>query len=133
MTENAQRLTFAEEIMLLLLDDEEGEMASVDAWMLKCILAGAVLMDLALRDRIDMDLQHLFVIDETPTGDPSLDTTQAILAAAKDDDRKSGKAWIEQIASGSENFALVALLSFKPVRLSPDTSRNRSSCSRLLC
>jgi hypothetical protein len=31
MTENTQRLTFAEEIMLLLLDDEEGKMASVDA------------------------------------------------------------------------------------------------------
>ena len=109
MTENTQRLTFAEEIMLLLLDDEDGEMASVDAWMLKCILAGAVLMDLALRDRIDTDLEHLFVIDETPTGDTSLDTTQAILAAAKDDDRRSAKTWIEQIASGSENFALVAL------------------------
>ena len=31
MTENAERRTFAEEIRLLLLDDEEGEMASVDA------------------------------------------------------------------------------------------------------
>ncbi len=31
MTENAQRLTFAEEMMLFLLDDEKGEMASVDA------------------------------------------------------------------------------------------------------
>lgn len=109
MTENTQRLTFAEEIMLLLLDDEEGEMASVDAWMLKCILAGAVLMDLALRDRIDTDLEHLFIIDETPTGDTSLDTTLSILAGSKNDDRRSAKSWIEQIASGSENFALVAL------------------------
>ena len=31
MIENAQRLAFAEEIMLLLLDGKEGEMASVDA------------------------------------------------------------------------------------------------------
>ena len=109
MTENAARLTYAEEIMLLLLEDEEGEMASVDAWMLKCILAGAVLMDLAQRNRIDTDLEHLFVIDAAPTNDPSLDTTLALLAETNDSERRSAKSWIEQVASGRENFALVAL------------------------
>jgi golgi phosphoprotein 3 len=69
--------------------------------MLKCILAGAVLMDLALRDRIDTDLEHLFIIDETPTGVTSLDTTLSILAGSKNEDRRSAKSWIEQIASGS--------------------------------
>lgn len=109
MTDTADRLTFAEEIMLLLLDDEEGEMASIDAWMLKCILAGAVLMDLALRNRIDTDLEHLFVIDTAPTGDASLDTTLAILAAEQEAPRRSAKSWIEQIASDGENFAQIAL------------------------
>lgn len=104
-------LTFAEEIMLLLLGDEDGEMAPVDAWMLKCILAGAVLMDLALRDRVDSDLDHLFMIDPTPTGDPSLDTTLAALAAhaQSGEPRMSAKAWTESIASNGENFGLYAL------------------------
>lgn len=109
MSYTAERLTFAEEIMLLLLDDEDGEMAPVDAWMLKCILAGAVLMDLALHDRIDTDLEHLFVINTALTGDPSLDTTLTTLAAEADGPRRSAKSWIEQVASGGENFALVAL------------------------
>ena len=49
-------LRFAEEIMLLLLDDDGGEFVRVPEWSLQCALAGAVLMDLALENRIDTDL-----------------------------------------------------------------------------
>ena len=45
-------LIFAEEI-LLLLDDDSGEFVSTPVWPRRCALAGAVLMDLALQNRID--------------------------------------------------------------------------------
>ena len=74
-------LTFTEEILLLLLDDEDGEFAPIPEDNLMCALAGAVLMDLAFANRIDTDPRNLAVIDSTPTGNPILDSTLARLAA----------------------------------------------------
>ena len=74
-------LTFTEEILLLLLDDEDGEFAPIPEDNLMCALAGAVLMDLAFANRIDTDPRKLTVIDPTPTGNPILDSTLARLAA----------------------------------------------------
>ena len=45
-------------------------------------------MDLALRNRIETDLEHFFIIDDKPTGDTPLHTTHAILVTAKNDERK---------------------------------------------
>jgi hypothetical protein len=61
-------LSFAEEILLLALDDQGG-MNQLSPVSLDYALAGAVLTDLALLNRIDTDLHSLFVVDETPTGD----------------------------------------------------------------
>ena len=66
-------LSFAEEIMLLLLEDEDGRFAHVPELSMRCILSGAVLMDLALLNKIDSDLEQITVIDPTPTGDELLD------------------------------------------------------------
>ena len=74
-------LTFTEEILLLLLDDEGGEFAPIPEDNLTCALSGAVLMDLAFAKRIDTDPRQLTVIDPTPTGNPILDSTLARLAA----------------------------------------------------
>ena len=52
-------LRFAEEIVLLLLNDDDGKFAQAPAWSLNCALAGGVLMDLALENRIDSDLEKL--------------------------------------------------------------------------
>lgn len=65
-------LTFTEEI-LLLLGDEEGAFLPIRKHAFECALAGAVLMDLAFEYRIDTDLQALVVTDATPTGNPMLD------------------------------------------------------------
>ena len=56
-------LRFAEEIVLLLLNDDDGKFAQVPAWSLNCALAGGVLMDLALENRIDSDLEKLVGVD----------------------------------------------------------------------
>ena len=53
-------LRFAEEILLLLKDEDSGEIApNYPPHLLDIVLAGAVLMDLALEDRIDTDLEQL--------------------------------------------------------------------------
>ena len=73
-------LTFTEEI-LLLLGDEEGMFLPVEEHAFECALAGAVLMDLAFAYRIDTDLEALVVIDPTPTGNPMLDRVLEKIAA----------------------------------------------------
>ena len=60
-------LRFAEEIILLLLDDD-GRFARLPSWSLNYALAGGVLMDLALENRIDTDLESLVLLDATPIG-----------------------------------------------------------------
>ena len=68
-------LRFAEEIMLLLLDDKGGKFADVPPMSFEYGLAAAVLMDLALEGQIDTDPDRLFVIDTTPLEDDLLDPT----------------------------------------------------------
>ncbi|MCY4496819.1 MAG: GPP34 family phosphoprotein [Rhodospirillaceae bacterium] len=77
-------LRFAEEMMLLLLDDEGGKFIDVPTVSLEHALAGSVLMDLALERRIDTDPKQLFVIDPTPTGDDLLDPTLARIVQAEE-------------------------------------------------
>ncbi len=74
-------LRFAEEILLLLLSNEGGDIVpSLPPHSLNTVLAGAVLMDLALENRIDTDLERLMLIDPTPVGDELLDPTLAEIA-----------------------------------------------------
>ena len=89
-------LTFTEEIMLLLLDDEDGAFAPIPKANLACALAGAVLMDLAFAYRIDTDPQALVVNDRTPTGNPVLDGTLAKIAA--DEGATDTRTWIRTLS-----------------------------------
>ena len=45
-------LRFADELLLLLIDDKRGDLIPIPEWSLSCALAGALLMDLALEGRI---------------------------------------------------------------------------------
>ena len=45
-------MRFAEEILLLLLKEETGYVSPVPEWRMSCTMAGAVLMDLAMENRI---------------------------------------------------------------------------------
>ena len=67
-------LRLAEEIVLLLLDEERGDFTTrIPSHTLNVVLAGSVLMDLALEEYIDTDPQKLIVSNNEPTGDPLLD------------------------------------------------------------
>ena len=63
-------LTFPEEVVLLLLDDEEGVFLSIGKNTLELALTGSVLMELAFADRLDTDLERLMIVDRAATETP---------------------------------------------------------------
>ncbi len=69
-------LTVTEEILLLIVDSESGGIQhSLPAHQRDAVVAGAVLTDLALENRIDTDPERLFLIDPKPVDDDLLDPT----------------------------------------------------------
>ena len=87
-------LRFAEEIMLLVLDDKGGKFADVPMLRLSYALVGGVLMDLALEGRIDTDPEQFVMIDPSPLGDDLLDPVLArIVRSTKTHDTHY---WIEE-------------------------------------
>ena len=91
-------LRFAEEVLLLLVDEENGVVAfNYPPFLLDCVFASAVLMDLALEGRIDTDLEHLILVDPAPVGDSLLDPTLADIARGPVG--RDADFWIERTAA----------------------------------
>ncbi len=88
---------FAEEVLVLLLDKQIGHLAPVPDRTLRCVLAGAVLMDLALEDRIDTDIERLILVDPTPVGDELLDPSLAMIAEGGESQNTA--RWVARIAT----------------------------------
>ena len=88
-------LRFVEEIILLLLRDEDGRFIQLPTWSVDYAVAGAVLMDLAMENRIDTDLDSLILIDSSPIGDEILDPVLAEIAANTGND---ARYWVEQVS-----------------------------------
>ena len=70
-------LSFPEEIVLLLLDETNGDFVPLPESVFAIVMSGAALMDLALHNRIDTDLEKMTVVDRTPLGDDILDDALA--------------------------------------------------------
>lgn len=94
-------LRFAEEIMLLMLDDDGKEVVRMPMWSLRTVFAASVLMDLALENRIDTDLDRLFPVDRRPLGDDLLDPTLARVAEAE---THGSRYWLEHVAGYGEDI-----------------------------
>jgi len=78
-------LSFVEETILLLLDDASGEFVDMPVSGFGTVIAGAALMDLAMHDRIDTDLEKLTVVNKAATGDSILDDALAELSQKPED------------------------------------------------
>ena len=101
-------LRFAEELLVLVLDEGRGEFApGLPPRALNLALAGAVLMDLALEDRIDTDLDRLMLIDSTPLGDEILDPTLAEIA--RDGRPRDTAYWLGRTAGRGDRIRRTAL------------------------
>lgn len=71
------RLTLAEELMLLALDDQSGTVIGLASYALELGVAAALVMELTLEGRIDSDLEKLILLSHLPIGNPLLDETLA--------------------------------------------------------
>jgi len=113
-------MRLAEEF-LLLLRDEDGALSRAPQWLVRYALGGAVLMDLALENRIDTDAQRLFLIDSTPVGDPLLDPMLSeITQTSREHD---ALYWVEHATHHADEIretALARLVDNGVLRLSDD-------------
>lgn len=93
-------LTLAEEILLLVVQ-EDGRLVDLPDYALEHALAGAQLMGLCIRRRIDSDFASLRVVDTTPTGDEVLDPVLKRIAGA--DGEQSAEAWIAALVADADD------------------------------
>ncbi len=99
-------LGFVEEIVLLQLD-EHGKLIELPLSAADVVLAGAALMELALRNKVDSDLNRFYVVDREPTGDAILDDALGALTANETDTTTSGA--IERITVNADAYRDIAL------------------------
>ena len=76
-------LTVTEDLLLLVLQKYGGRFRKHSAEILRHTLVGSALLDLELTDRIDTDLEHLEVVDATPTGKAFLDPLLEEIASSE--------------------------------------------------
>src|SRR5215475_4533050 len=91
-----QHLTLADEIVVLMLDDETGAIKPSCVGFANLAIAGGILMELALLGRIDTDLKSLYVIDPKPVGDELFDGALKEIAAELP--QQDTKSWIRYFA-----------------------------------
>ena len=109
MLQVTEELRVVEEILLLVLDTDNGEIRHTLPLRSRAVaFAGAALMDLALEDRIDTDLEHLLVSDRTPLGNDLLDPILAEIARSGESPRDTA-SWITNLAQRSDEIREKAL------------------------
>ncbi|MDX2028449.1 MAG: GPP34 family phosphoprotein [Alphaproteobacteria bacterium] len=95
-------LTILEEFLLLAHDDAASQFYPLARSTMDCATAGATLMDLTLRHRIDNDLKHMFVVDAEPVDDDLLDPVLQVMALAPVMEPRSIAHWLHQVAGEGE-------------------------------
>lgn len=93
-------VTLVDEIVLLAYDDTTGRSR---AGYLEFGMAGAVVLELALAERVDVAEGRVRVADRSPVGDRLLDGSLAALAADKP---RRPKAAVERLAKGLKQRVL---------------------------
>ena len=101
-TATAQQLSLPEELVLMLLNEQNGYFHQVPGWDLNCAVTGAVLAELSLLGRIDTDLDSLILVDAAETGDPVLDPVLAQIA--DEPAQRDAVYWIERLAGRAEGI-----------------------------
>ena len=98
---STQVLSLPEELILMLLNEENGYFHQVPGWDLNCAIIGAVLAELSLQSRIDTDVNSLFLVDAKETGDPILDPILKEIAG--ESAQRNAQYWIERLAHLAED------------------------------
>ena len=87
----------------MLLNEDTGYFEPLSHWRMSCVAAGAVLMDLALANRIDTDLESLVLLDATTLDDDLLDPPLAEIDTHQEK-KHSVQYWVERIALSAEDL-----------------------------
>lgn len=78
------KLTLAEKLLLITLDDESGMLLdSISPFKNHIAIAASLIMELTLKGNIDLDAKKLFVVSSVETGVPILDVALAEIVAEK--------------------------------------------------
>lgn len=91
----SEQLILTEELILMLLNEETGYFRQIAGWDLNCAVVGAVLAELSLQSRIDTDMESLFLIDDTETGNSVLDPI--LKEIASETAQHNAQYWIERL------------------------------------
>ncbi len=109
MLQVTEELRVVEEVLLLVLDTDNGDIRHAFPMHSRALaFAGAALVDLALEDRIDTDLEHLMVTDPTPLGNDLLDSILADIAGDRENSRDT-TFWIRHLAKRGDEIREKAL------------------------
>jgi golgi phosphoprotein 3 len=88
-------LTMLEEVVLLAVDERNGNLRSTREFGTAYALVGAVFFDLALSRKIDTDTETIRIVDRTPTGNPVTDRVLAQMSQRPD--LLTVRDWIEEL------------------------------------
>ena len=102
-------LNIAEELLLLLMDEDSGEYTPVPERTLGYALTGAALIELELQHRIDVGPEALVVTDPTPVDDDLLDPVLADIVAVSRNAAHNTEFWVRRIAQSSDELRARAL------------------------
>ena len=96
-------LRFADELLLLLIDDKRGDLIPIPEWSLSCALAGALLMDLALEGpHRHGPRTPCRLLDATPLGDDLLDPVLAEIAQSET--TRPARFWVSRVAARGDDI-----------------------------
>jgi Golgi phosphoprotein 3 len=90
-------LTLADEVVVLMLDDADGDLDAGRIRVASVAIAGGIVMELALRGHIDTDLTSLFVVDPKMTGDQLLD--DFLQEIGGEPEQHSSAWWIDRLSA----------------------------------
>lgn len=101
-------LSFAEEIYLLALDDATGKITSYSKEIsVSYALVGAVLCELSQLNKIDTDIDNLYVINKEPTGNKVLD--EVLTTLSEPEENMPVYYWLKILLSEAEDAEKLVL------------------------
>lgn len=124
-------LNLAQELLLLVMDEDNGEATGVPSRTMGYALAAAALIELELQHRIDTSPEELVVVDSTPLGDNLLDPVLADIVEVSRDSARNAEFWIRRMAERSEELRATALAGLETQGLVEADDTGFFSLSRL--
>lgn len=94
-------LKIAEELLLLAYDDEKGHI-TCNSTALSYALPGALLIELALLEKVSLEQKQLILLDNRLTGDDILDEVVSLIEQSSH--LRSPKKWVKKLHSQVQNL-----------------------------